>query len=369
MDNIDTDNFPTIFLGCPVNPGREFVVPDYLQHLYQLDYPRDRIRVGFLVNHPEAQDATQLLQLLRNFQAKTRTQYMDVTVEEVVGDYDYGSNMMGRNQQRRFGYFAAIRNRWIELRGDCDYIYSVDSDILVPPHSLKQLLSRGKDIISLLIENGPMYDPELHPSRIGHFLAPYNWWLYHKRYMWWHRVGNHTRVAFNVMNKSGEIYGKAQNEYDKYEYVHVDPAYLYGLTHRNYDPEIARSKSRVNLLGGPFLTPTEVGDVPEVDMTGAAYLIHRGVFDKGVRYGLHHQGEDPYFCAMAQDYGFRLFCDIFLHADHIMTPEIHRQRKSYLEGLKNVRLARRIQRVGVPGYSVPTLQAEPDVAVVLKEVN
>ena len=362
-------DFPIIFLGCPINPGREFIVGDYLQHLYDLDYPKDKIRVGFLVNHPEGQDSTQLLKLLRNFKDKTQNQYMDVTIREVVGDYDYTSERMGRTQQRRFSYFAAIRNEWIELRGDADYIYSVDSDILIPPHSLKQLLSRDKDVISLLIENGPMYDPELHPQRIGYFLAPYNWWLYHRRYMWSHRVYNHTRVAFNVMNKSGTIYKGAQNPYDRFEYVHVDPAYLYGLSHRNYDPDIAKAKSQINLLSGPFVTPTEVGPLPEVDMVGAAYLIKRSVFDKGVRYGMHHQGEDPYFCAMAQDHGFKLYCDIFLHADHIMNPAMHQQRQNYLESLKCIQPVPRIQREGVPRYFVPVLQPEPDVEVVLREVS
>lgn len=95
-------------------------------------------------------------------------------------------------------------------------------------------------------------------------------------------------------------------------------------------------------------------------MTGAAYLISRRVFDAGVRYKFHHQGEDPGFCADAQSKGFKLYCDFFLHADHVMTPQIYEQREQFLRGYKQIRVIRR---------GVPRLRPEPQTEVMLKEVN
>src|SRR5690606_8484388 len=39
------------------------------------------------------------------------------------------------------------------LKSDCDYLFSVDTDILVPPNALSHLIARDKDIIGAHIWN------------------------------------------------------------------------------------------------------------------------------------------------------------------------------------------------------------------------
>lgn len=71
--------------------------------------------------------------------------------------------------------------------------------------------------------------------------------------------------------------------------------------------------------------------VQRVDLTGAVILLDRSVY-KTVKYGFHSQGEDAYFCKMAQDNGFELFCDLFAYSHHIMSP-VH--LKLYQKGEMN----------------------------------
>lgn len=55
----------------------------------------------------------------------------------------------------------------------------------------------------------------------------------------------------------------------------------------------------------------------KVDLTGAVFLLDKKVY-KNVKFGYHCQGEDAYFCKMAQDQGFELWCDISTFSNHVM---------------------------------------------------
>ncbi|MFA5313454.1 MAG: hypothetical protein WC375_09105 [Methanomassiliicoccales archaeon] len=58
------------------------------------------------------------------------------------------------------------------------------------------------------------------------------------------------------------------------------------------------------------------GELLEVDITGACYLINREVIDSGTRYGFDKRGEDVYFCDEAKRRGFKLYCDTGVKAKH-----------------------------------------------------
>ncbi|QSF43538.1 glycosyltransferase family protein [Paenibacillus tianjinensis] len=59
----------------------------------------------------------------------------------------------------------------------------------------------------------------------------------------------------------------------------------------------------------------------KVDLTGAVFLLDKKVY-KNVKFGYHPQGEDAYFCKMAQDQGFELWCDIATFSRHIMSKDM-----------------------------------------------
>lgn len=60
-----------------------------------------------------------------------------------------------------------------------------------------------------------------------------------------------------------------------------------------------------------------VSNLMKVDLTGAVIMLDKSVYKK-IRYGYHPQGEDAYFCKMAQTQGFEIWCDIGTFCTHVM---------------------------------------------------
>lgn len=339
---------PQIMIGCPVSVGKAFILPEYLKHIHQLNYPKDKIHVAFLFNYPNKHDKVAvphttinqtsniddevrtIRNTLLNFKRKTKKEYRQVTIHEYTGNYEDRLIQGKRAMGRWMDYFASIRNKWIDLRLDNDdYIYSIDSDILVPRDSLRKLLAHDKPIVSLLLANGPINDPHISPQRLDNFLLPYNvvYGGIHPSFI--DRVHSSGRMAFNIMNKYDTVDSPhVRNEYDRINYKHLDPAELHIREIYNYNPTIYNSNLKSQLEFGPWTVPQRYGELCEVDMTGAAYLIKREVLDSGVRYGFHKQGEDCYFSAMAQEKGFTLHCDYNIRANHIMDENVY---KHYLQ--------------------------------------
>lgn len=337
-------NKPNIMIGCPLSTGRSYVLNDYLNHIHELEYPKGNIHIAFLFNYPHSKgevavphttinqqptsnredEVKKIRNILRNFKNKTKKEYRKISIHEYEGNYE-DRHIQGRRALGRWmDYFAAIRNKWIQMRTPTDdYLFSVDSDILVPRDSLKRLLEHNVDIISLLLANGPIQDPYISPNRLDNFLLPFTITYHGVNPEFIDRVYLNGRMAFNIMNKYADN-GVGRNRYDTMNYRHVDPAELHVREIQNYDKEFYHQNLKGRLDLGPWTVPQRYGPLVEVDMTGAAYLIKREVLDKGVEYGYAHQGEDCYFCAMAQEKGFKIYCDYNIRANHIMNEEIWR---------------------------------------------
>jgi len=222
-----------IMIGCPIQ-GREYVIDRYLTSLYNLEFDKSVLHVVFLVNGPDIEET---LKKIWRFKSKFGHEYHKFDVK--ILKHDYADRRSG---DRQYATIAEIRNKWLELRNDEDeYVFSIDSDVLVPPHALIQLLSHNKLIISASVKN---YECEF----------------------------------FSVYNYRGPI----EN-------------------------------------GLEVLEPT--GGLIEVGMTGACYLIHKDVLNRGVNYGFHEKGEDIYFCEKARKMGFQIFADTGLITEHIMEPD------------------------------------------------
>lgn len=288
----DDSNLPTIYLGCPIQ-NRAWMLTTWLHHLEQLDYPKDKIHVSWLVNypkdHPEFKpDPT--LQMLKAWRDQHEEEYRKVTIKLAHTNW-----VDGRRFGRWFTFFAALRNVWLSFRGDEDFIYSVDSDILMPRDSLRRLVERDKDVCSIMIKNGPI----AHPGPEG------------------------GGMAWNFMIKMKREEKEPKNKYDHFNYIHMQPRWLQLQEIRHYQKEwMPKAEWKRE---PPFIYPMQYSDLPPVDMTGAIYLIRREVLDSGVEYGFHHQGEDCYFSAMAQEKGYTLHCDYFQEAVHLLNPAMHQE--------------------------------------------
>lgn len=378
------DEYPQIMIGCPVGVGRSYVLSEYLNHIYNLDYPKKKIHIALLFNHPKqdsqiavphgtmnqpstpTDETSRIREILRAFKRKAENKYHKITIVEYEGNYEDRTIQGRRAQGRWMDYFAEIRNEWIGLRCPEDrYVFSVDSDILVPRDSLKRLLGHGVDVVSLLIANGQINDPFISPNRIDNFLNPYTVVYPGVNPHYIARSNSVGVMAFNVMMKYPLRVRRPRNKYDQFNYRHVDPAELHVREVLNYDKEFYDEHLHNIPDLGPWTVPTRYGRLVEVDMTGACYLIDSKVLDAGVKYGFHHQGEDCFFCAMAQEYGFKLYCDYTLRADHIMSEQIFHSWKAS-KGLRvlGFRPDRVKSKTRLPGAGL-----ESSVPVVLEKVE
>jgi cellulose synthase/poly-beta-1,6-N-acetylglucosamine synthase-like glycosyltransferase len=133
-------------IGAPIQRNRAWIIQDYLNHIYQLDYPKDDIHIAFFLNGTP-KDCTG--EYVFEFKSKFGDQYARCDIWAMDDDNDDGNR-----SKRNYNHFAKIRNIWLSMRRKTDdYIFSVDSDILVPKDSLKTLLSNDLDIVAAPIIN------------------------------------------------------------------------------------------------------------------------------------------------------------------------------------------------------------------------
>lgn len=138
-----------ILIGCPVH-NRGWILPYYLEHIRQIDYPEKNITLCFILN--DCRDES--LKIILDFRNKYLVEYADIIIREM------NFNMADDTRQNRidkkiYKRLAAVRNAFMECLSKEDYVFSVDSDILIPVDCLKRLLSHKKDIISALVYNDP----------------------------------------------------------------------------------------------------------------------------------------------------------------------------------------------------------------------
>lgn len=137
-----------IMVGCPVR-DRAWILPEYLDRIYSLDYNRKDIVLGFIIN--DSLDDTR--KILLDFKAKHKDKYRDIRLVRV--DLSLPPDTRSSNRDLIYRGLACLRNYLLKLalEEDADYLFSIDSDILVPHDSLKVLLDSDKDIISGQIWN------------------------------------------------------------------------------------------------------------------------------------------------------------------------------------------------------------------------
>ena len=132
-----------VLIGCPVR-DRGWILPRYLQSLSNLEYPQNRIEYAFVVN--DSTDDT--MAILQEF-ARQSASPVHITLK----------NMANPHSSSRGAYnidnLAILRNILLNifLKTRCKHLFSVDSDILVTPESLKELIKLNLPVVSLLVRN------------------------------------------------------------------------------------------------------------------------------------------------------------------------------------------------------------------------
>ncbi len=133
-----------VMIGCPLR-DRAWVLPRYLNCLEKLDKRQCQVQYNFIINDCSDHSPRIMAEFARRQPGLVR-----------LIEKNYNSPGGYRRGQYNFGRLAQLRNLLLEafLESECDYLFSVDSDILVPAGALTQLLADDCDLVSALVCNG-----------------------------------------------------------------------------------------------------------------------------------------------------------------------------------------------------------------------
>ncbi|MCE5285757.1 MAG: glycosyltransferase [Pelosinus sp.] len=160
---------PPIAIGCPVR-NRAWVLPDYLAALDTVSYKEKEYL--FLLNNSTDTSKTILQQFL-----KTRQGQWQERVDEEVPGY-----RRGEYNANHFRHLAFIRNTFINMflqSTSCQFLLSIDSDIIVPPDIISKLLAlaNNETIVAAAICNIP--GRQLDGRMPGNFMINLNGCIQH----------------------------------------------------------------------------------------------------------------------------------------------------------------------------------------------
>lgn len=255
---------------CTLIRNRAWILPYYLEHIYNLEYDKKLITIHFLVNN--STDSS--LNLLQEFKEKHNSKYNNIIIEE-----NNKSNLSEDNRDMRSRIANGIYHHLAEMRNylfnKCkeDYLFNIDSDILVEKYALKKLVSSNKDMIAGTIYNGYQYSDE--------------YWNYTNLCLF--RLGENKINNIKVVRNS-----------------------CYSLKRRDIRLLLRENKTII-----------------ELDLTGAICLYSKKLYsDKTIRFGFHLDGEDYAYCLKAKEHGYKIYGNISSYSQHIMS-------KYWLEKYKN----------------------------------
>lgn len=134
----------TVMIGCPIR-NRAWVLPAYLMSLTQMDYDLSKLEFCFIINDCDDQTPDILEQFALRLPGR---------VSLIINNQPHpGGHLRGWYSFARLAY---LRNLLLGefLKSSCSYLFSVDSDILLPHRALSILLEDRCDVVSALVCNG-----------------------------------------------------------------------------------------------------------------------------------------------------------------------------------------------------------------------
>lgn len=154
---------PRVRIAAPIR-NRGWILGRYLEALGAIDYPSDLLSFHFLLN-----DCTDNTEDLIIRWAGSCPSPVIVTVRDFSRTEE--DSRVYSVRQKTYEILAALREDIFESarRDAVPCLFCVDSDIIIPPETLKKLLSANRDVVAAVIKNGPgnIYN-FLHRDQIGY---------------------------------------------------------------------------------------------------------------------------------------------------------------------------------------------------------
>jgi len=159
----------TITIGTPIR-NREWILDDFFKGILNLNYDKKSINLVFLIN--DSQDRS--MEKVYIFTDKNHNKYKNITVlsKRYYAPEDKRTN---RSRDKIIPHLARVRNDLLQSVRDLnsDYFLSLDSDIIVNPEIINNLISHDKDIISSIIYNDENHD-KTYPNRYNNIMISCN---------------------------------------------------------------------------------------------------------------------------------------------------------------------------------------------------
>lgn len=259
-----------VAVGCPVR-NRAWILPEYLAALKLLAIHGDDIQFCFLVNN-STDDSCKII-----YEWMDENRVIGKLVKDDLwkGFERWGikpfvpGHKRGEYGKNSYAYMAEVRNRFLEvfMETEADYLFSVDSDIIVNPGTLKALLGTAQRFAC----DCSGYCPGCPPKK--------------------------DIVAAAISNINGFPYNDS-----------VAANFMFDNSGALHHWKIENGVRQKHPTSGTF----------EVAVNGACVLIPRLAIELGVRYGPHPQGEDTDFCLNAKREGFKLWVNADTRPSHRM---------------------------------------------------
>ena len=139
-----------VTIAAPIS-NREEYLPSYLNCILAQTYPKDLTSLYFLINNSTDQSK----KILYNFRKEYIYLFKDITIDE----YNNKDIPDSRNRQNRvldyrvYDHLSYLRNTVCE-KVNTDWLFSVDSDIMLTKKTLMELIKSKKKAIAALVCNG-----------------------------------------------------------------------------------------------------------------------------------------------------------------------------------------------------------------------
>jgi hypothetical protein len=253
-----------ILCFCPIS-SRAWVLPHFLEHILNIDYPNHLIHFYFIINNSNDNS----LALLKNFKAEYIAKFGDIKIEIYNSSDKFKDDRSGEVRHKyTYNWLSELRNKGLKecVKSGCDYLFSCDCDILVPSNILKEFVSANVDVIASLIYNGYLF----MPNGVGKDYKP---------------IENAYKYP-NILNISKDG-----------GYIHIT----------NYYTKNPHKCDKEKML--------------EIDATGAVSLISQRVCAIS-KYTYDSQGEDMSWSKTVRDAGYKLYCKPSVYSQHIMNEEL-----------------------------------------------
>jgi GT2 family glycosyltransferase len=145
-------------IAAPVHQRAKFL-PYYLNNIYNLENDKKMLSLYFIINNSSDESES----ILKEFQRQHKDEYENIVIdvynsEKIILDERFDEVRINHT----YSHLSYLRNMILDKADELNvnYLLIIDTDIMIKPSTLNNLLYHNKPIISGLIWNGHLVDKE-----------------------------------------------------------------------------------------------------------------------------------------------------------------------------------------------------------------